>query len=193
MKQLETYTTNANNNNNNENNNNNNNNNNTTDNDNTDNNGNKGGGGGGTRDDKNSDYARPFFVGCGFHKPHAPHYAPKEFYDRLPHWSEVPLPLDQFAPVGMPQVAWHPYTDVAGMVETPAFNGTVNNTRLHQYRKAYYASISYTDYNIGQILNKLEAVGHKDDTIAIVFGDHGYQLGEHNTWAKMTNFELGVR
>ena len=40
------------------------------------------------------------------------------------------------------------------------------------------ASISYTDYNIGQILNKLEEVGHKDDTIAIVFGDHGYQLGE---------------
>lgn len=71
------------------------------------------------------------------------------------------------------------------MDERPAFNGTVNHTRLQQYRKAYYASISYTDYNIGQILNKLEAVGHKDDTIAIVFGDHGYQLGEHDTWAKM--------
>ena len=54
-----------------------------------------------------------------------------------------------------------------------------------RYRKAYYASISYTDYNIGQILNKLEAVGHKDDTIAIVFGDHGYQLGVRwrSTWA----------
>ena len=52
--------------------------------------------------------------GSGFHKPHAPYYAPKEFFDRLPPAAEVPLPLDQFAPVGMPEVAWHPYADVRG-------------------------------------------------------------------------------
>jgi hypothetical protein len=52
--------------------------------------------------------SRPFFIGCGFHKPHAPYYAPREFYDRLPAHQYVPLPLDPFAPVGMPEVAWHP-------------------------------------------------------------------------------------
>lgn len=143
-------------------------------------------------DDSSKDLERPFFIGCGFHKPHAPYYAPKEFFERLPHYSEIPLPEDPFAPVGMPEVAWHPYADVAGMVETPAFNGTVNMSRLQVYRRAYYASISYTDYNIGVILSKLEELGLQETTITVVFGDHGYQLGEHATWSKMTNFELGV-
>ena len=62
---------------------------------------------------------RPFFIGCGFHKPHAPYYAPKEFYDRLPPHQLIPLPLDPFAPVGMPAVAWHPYADSHGMTENP--------------------------------------------------------------------------
>eukprot|EP00037_Helgoeca_nana_P022484 m.229791 g.229791 ORF g.229791 m.229791 type:complete len:665 (-) comp26009_c0_seq1:104-2098(-) len=136
--------------------------------------------------------ARPFFIGCGFHKPHAPYYAPKEFFDRLPPAEEVPLPHDPFAPVGMPMVAWHPYADVAGMVEDPPFNGTVNMTRLHIYRRAYYAAISYTDYNIGQILEALDTLGLAQNTVVVTFGDHGYQLGEHDTWSKMTNFELGV-
>ena len=79
---------------------------------------------------------RPFFIGCGFHKPHAPYYAPKEFFDKLPAHQYVPLPLDPFAPVGMPTVAWHPYADTHGMTENPAFNGTVNMTRLGVWRRA---------------------------------------------------------
>ena len=194
---------------------------------------------------------RPFFVGCGFHKPHAPHHAPKEFFDMLPDYPDIPLPSNPanlFAPAGMPEVAWHPYADVSGMVEDPVFNGTVNLTRLRMYRRgckdlgtlfsdrpnprasyspvptraplffflsflffsfpdlhtcaplrrpstpahwlthalvlpcgrlrplADYAAIAYQDYNIGQIVDKLEAVGHRDDTVVIVFGDHVRQL-----------------
>ena len=65
-------------------------------------------------------------------------------------------------------------------------------TRLRVYRRAYYAAIAYTDYNIGAILNKLENLELDKSTVVVCFGDHGYQLGEHDTWAKMTNFELGV-
>ena len=75
--------------------------------------------------------------------------------------------------MGMPVSAWHPYADVSGMVETPVFNGTVNMTRLRIYRKAYYASISYTDYNIGKILDKLDELNLTSSTITVVFGDHG--------------------
>ena len=118
--------------------------------------------------------SRPFFVGCGFHKPHAPHFAPREFFDAMPQdLNDIPLPLDPFAPEGMPEVAWHPYADVSGMQESPTFNGTVNMTRLRVYRRSYYASIAFQDYNIGVILDKLEALGHKDDTVVVVFGDHG--------------------
>lgn len=53
--------------------------------------------------------SKPFFVGCGFHKPHAPHEAPKEFFDLVPSWENTPLPADPFAPIGMPVVAWHPF------------------------------------------------------------------------------------
>lgn len=73
-----------------------------------------------------------------------------------------------------------------------AYNGTVNMTRLRVYRRAYYAAIAYTDYNIGVILNTLESLELDKSTVVVCFGDHGYQLGEHDTWAKMTNFELGV-
>ena len=67
------------------------------------------------------------------------------------------------------------------------------DTRLHLYRKSYYAAISYTDHNIGVIVDKLDtSAALKDKTVVVVFGDHGYQLGEHATWSKMTNFELGV-
>ena len=72
----------------------------------------------------------------------------------------------------MPVVAWHPYADVKGMVETPAFNGTVNYTRLHLYRKSYYAAISYTDHNIGRIVSHLDTMeGLKEKTVVVVFGE----------------------
>ena len=54
------------------------------------------------------------------------------------------------------------------------------------------AAISYTDYNIGRVLAEMEKQGFNNDTTVVVFGDHGYQLGEHDTWCKQTNFELGV-
>ena len=85
--------------------------------------------------------------------------APQEFWDALPDYHKIPLPADPWAPVGMPIVAWHPYADVSGMVETPAFNGTVNMTRLHVYRKSYYASISYVSiYESHKFLCPLNAV-----------------------------------
>ena len=91
----------------------------------------------------------------------------------------------------MPEVAWHLPADVK--LINPTFNGTVNGTRAAQYRRAYYAAISYQDYNIGVVLTKLDVLGFAGNTTVVVFGDHGWQLGEHDTWAKMTNFELATR
>ena len=86
----------------------------------------------------------------------------------------------------MPAVAWHPYADVTprfpSMVQTngtglpgrPWFNGTVNATRLRLMRRGYYASLSYTDYNLGRILHKLDATGLRNNTAVVLVGDHGY-------------------
>ena len=136
--------------------------------------------------------ATGFFVGCGFHKPHVPWIFPAEFLHQFPaNLSDIPLASDPFAPVGMPDVAWHYPADVHGM--GIQFNGTCNETRARNYRRGYYAAIAYTDYNIGQLLDKLDDLGVAASTAVIVFGDHGWQLGEHDTWSKMTNFEVALR
>ena len=118
-----------------------------------------------------------FFVGCGFHKPHVPWVVPTEFFDGAPFprppAGEYPLAVDQFAPVAMPMAAWHKPADVGGMAETPAFNGTCNETRARLYRRAYDAAVTYQDYNIGMVLDELETLGLAAMTLVIVFGDHG--------------------
>eukprot|EP00928_Gymnodinium_smaydae_P048650 TRINITY_DN32549_c0_g1_i1.p1 TRINITY_DN32549_c0_g1~~TRINITY_DN32549_c0_g1_i1.p1 ORF type:complete len:450 (+),score=34.40 TRINITY_DN32549_c0_g1_i1:145-1494(+) len=133
-----------------------------------------------------------FFVGCGFHRPHVPWVFPAEFLSHFPEdIADIPLAKNTHAPIGMPKVAWHFPADVHGM--NIKFNGTCNMSRSRLFRRAYYAAVAYTDYNIGMVLDTLERLGFSDNTAVLVFGDHGWQLGEHDTWAKMTNFELAVR
>lgn len=70
--------------------------------------------------------SRPFFVACGLHKPHVPWVVPQEFFGFFPPVKEIPLAAYVYAPIGMPDAAWHPPADVKDMAETPSFNGTVN-------------------------------------------------------------------
>ena len=112
---------------------------------------------------------RNFFIGCGFHKPHVPWEFPAEFLDQYPKdLDDIPLASDPYAPVGMPQVAWHPPADVHGM--NIPFNGTCNATRSRNFRRGYYAAISYTDHNIGILLNELDALNLTDTTAVVVMG-----------------------
>ena len=128
-----------------------------------------------------------FFVGCGFHKPHVPWVFPGEFLDLFPtNLSDIPLASRMLAPEGMPDVAWHAPADVHGMDNGPY--SLPNLTRARNFRRGYYAAVAYTDYNIGKVLATLSELGVEDSTAVVVFGDHGWQLGEHATWAKMTNF-----
>jgi iduronate 2-sulfatase len=136
--------------------------------------------------------SRPFFVGCGFHKPHVPWEFPHEFLDHFPSdLEDIPLADDTHAPVSMPDAAWHYPHDVHGL--NISFNATCNATRSRNYRRAYYASVAYTDDNIGRVLGRLEALHLAATTLVAVLGDHGWQLGEHDTWSKMTNFEVALR
>ena len=135
---------------------------------------------------------KPFFLGCGFHKPHVPWEYPQEFLQHYPSdLNDIPLAKDVHAPIDMPQVAWHYPADVHGFKNV--FNGTCNATRSRVFRRSYYAAITYTDYNIGRLLQKVDQLGLTNTTAVVVFGDHGWQLGEHATWAKMTNFEVALR
>ena len=73
-----------------------------------------------------------------------------------------------------------PYTEMA--------NATAQSNRL-----AYYGSVSWMDHQVGKVLDKLEALGHAEDTVVVMHADHGWNLGEHGQWQKFTNWETGTR
>lgn len=152
------------------------------------------------------DYAvnvsKPFFLAFGAHRPHLPWNCPRQFWDEYPVTESISLPKYESAPEGMPPIAFTYECD--GQTEIgcfdksykipfPAANTALPHNVTRSFRKAYYACVTFTDYLIGKLLDKIEAVGRAKDTIIALVGDHGWQLGEHNIWGKHTNFELGAR
>ena len=150
----------------------------------------------------------PFFLAVGFHKPHLPFYAPAKYFDLYPPASEFKLAENMDAPQGMPPIAFSTmntltmYNDVRATLPTnwrqchmdpeQAPNSTlcrIPDDMARQMRRAYSACISYIDAQVGRVLNELEQQGLADNTVIVLFGDHGWQLGEHNEWCKFTNFE----
>ncbi|XP_065833661.1 iduronate 2-sulfatase-like [Oscarella lobularis] len=141
---------------------------------------------------------QPFFLAVGFHKPHLPLLAPEEFFDLYP-LENISLPKNDYAPVGMPDIAWsnylelRNYDDIAQLNASGQINTTLPNETVKNLRRAYYACVSYIDSLIGQVLKELENLGLADNTIISFFGDHGWHLGDHGEWCKNTNFESATR
>ena len=84
------------------------------------------------------------------------------------------------------------YHDVGALNASGAINTTLPAWKVKQLRRAYYAAVSYTDSNIGAVLDELENLGLADTTLVVFWGDHGWQLGEHGEWDKHTNFDLAT-
>lgn len=138
---------------------------------------------------------KPFFVAVGFHKPHLPMVSPAQFFD---YYKTVELARNPYAPVNMPSVAWQTYgetrsfPDIARLNLTGEINASFPDWLARDLRRAYYSAVSYTDYNIGEVLKALEATGKANETVVSFWGDHGYQLGEHGLWDKHTNFDIAT-
>jgi len=134
--------------------------------------------------------ARPFYLAVGMHKPHLPWQASEEDFAKHP-LDSVSLPANRYPPKGMPPLAFH-YTDekIPGH-DSPWAPVAVNLTR--GARRAYRASVTGMDRKLGRLFAELDALKLADTTAVIFHGDHGWQLGEHGEWRKMTNFEIAVR
>lgn len=97
-----------------------------------------------------------------------------------------------------PKIAWsnfdeiRKYSDIGNKYGYGSINSTYPDSVVLSLRRAYYASISYVDSLIGQILNTLATLGLASNTVVVFVGDHGWQLGEHGEWCKHTNFELAT-
>ena len=139
----------------------------------------------------------PFFFGVGYYRPHLPFNAPKRYWDMYDRAS-IPLPDNPFTPKNAPDCAMNKtlelrrsYSDFHG---TPSpHEGTFTDEQTRMLRHGYYASVSYTDAQIGRLLDAMDSLGLTDNTIIVLWGDHGWKLGEHNSWCKQTNYEIDTR
>ena len=139
-----------------------------------------------------------FFMALGFHLPHLPFVIPSMYLDYYP-LSDIQLPRNPNPPSDMPNVAWFTstelkaYEDIKQMSWTGAEGTQLPNTTIKDLRRYYYASVTYVDHWIGQVLKTLEDNHLSDSTIVVFMSDHGYQLGEHGLWTKNTNFEIALQ
>ncbi len=132
---------------------------------------------------------RPFFLAVGFIKPHSPYIAPKKYFDI---YEDVSLPTQTEFPAEAPAIAGHGSGELRRYTDQPN-SGVITDANQRRVRHAYFACISFIDAQIGRVLNELDRLGLGENTIVVLFGDHGYHLGEQGLWGKTTNFELDTR
>lgn len=133
----------------------------------------------------------PFFLATGFKKPHLPFCAPQKYLD-LYRDTRFPGISDKERPAGAPDIAFHQWQELRGYTDIPD-QGPISAEKEQELTRAYYACISYVDVQIGKIMQELDRLGLRENTIVILWGDHGYHLGEQDLWCKSTNFELDTR
>lgn len=134
---------------------------------------------------------KPFFLAVGFIRPHLPFNAPKKYWDIYKE-SDIQLPKDIPFPETAPKIANHNWGELRYYNSIPK-KGPVPDKIAKKLIHGYYASVSYVDSLIGSILKELERLNLRDNTTVVLLGDHGWSLGEHNLWAKHSNFHLALR
>jgi iduronate 2-sulfatase len=135
---------------------------------------------------------QPFFIAVGFHKPHLPFVAPKRYWD-LYDPADIALPANREHPEGSPLFASNNASELR-RYRTMSSEGPVCSDEEHRRLiHGYYACVSYIDAQIGKLMAELDELGLRDSTVVILWGDHGYQLGEQGTWNKRNNWELATR
>jgi len=137
----------------------------------------------------------PWFLVSGFARPHAPWRVPQRFWDMY-KTEDIPLAKHRTTIENMPGMAWHQqgfWNSSSGESFVPKLDQPIPDAVQREMRHAYYASVTWVDHQIGRIVDHLKSLSLYDETIILLHGDHGWQLGEHNDWHKQTNFELATR
>lgn len=132
-----------------------------------------------------------FFLAVGFWKPHAQFNAPKKYWD-LYHRSEIQPPANSEPPTNVPPIALHDSREILRGFKDNV-GGIPTAEQVLALRHGYLAAISYVDAQIGRVLDELDRLDLRSNTIVVLWSDHGFHLGEHGLWAKTSNFELDAR
>lgn len=133
----------------------------------------------------------PFFLAVGFVKPHLPFCAPKKYWDRYDP-SQFKLAEVTQPPKNAPELAptkWGELRQYRGIPEQGPLSEELQRTLIH----GYYAAMSFMDAQVGRVLDCLQETGLAENTIVVLWGDHGWHLGDHGMWCKHTNYEQAAR
>jgi len=143
----------------------------------------------------------PFFLAVGLSKPHLPFVSPKKYWDL---YRRADMPLADFAamPKDAPAIAMHnsgeirSYTDVAPLIDSATEKGyglTLTADKQRELLHGYYAAVALLGGDVGRLMRALDSLGLRQNTIVVLWGDHGWHLGDHNLWCKHDNFEQATR
>lgn len=143
-----------------------------------------------------SNQDQPFFLAVGFFKPHLPFVAPQKYWDL---YEEVALPISpnpnmpiDVAPMAVQQ-SGEMFNNYQDQPERGGRGIRLSDEYAKQLRRGYFAAVSYVDAQIGKLMNTLKETGLDRNTIVVVWGDHGWHLGDHTVWGKHTLFERSLR
>jgi iduronate 2-sulfatase len=133
---------------------------------------------------------QPFFLAVGFVKPHLPFVAPQKYWD-LYEPAKLPMPTVETAPVDAPSYAPTSGGELRNYTNMP--KGEIDEVTTRHLIHGYYAATSFTDAQIGKVLGTLDRLDLTKNTIIVLWGDHGWHLGDHGMWCKHTNYEQATR
>ncbi|QDT13502.1 sulfatase [Stieleria marina] len=137
------------------------------------------------------DQDQPFLLAVGFLKPHLPFVAPKKYWDLYDH-QDIRLPANYHSPRDAPKESIHSSGELRAYAGIPA-KGPVSEEAARNLIHGYYACVSYTDAMIGKVLDELDRLELSQNTVVVLWGDHGWNLGEHTLWCKHSCYETSMQ
>lgn len=141
---------------------------------------------------KFKDSGEPFFLSVGFKKPHLPFNAPQKYWEMYDK-RDIQFATNPFLPENATRFTPFNFGEIRGYTNIPNGNEPIPDSIRLKLIHGYYACVSYIDAQVGRVMDKLEALDMSGNTIVVLWGDHGFKLGEHGMWGKHTCFEIDAR
>lgn len=138
-----------------------------------------------------ADRKEPFFFGVGFLKPHLPFNAPGKYWD-LYDRNSIEIPARKDVVDGVPY-AGSSWGELKNYPDIPRDVRFLDDAKSKELIHGYRAAVSYTDAQVGKLIAGLEQLGLRENTIVVLWGDHGWYVGDFGQWCKHTNYEIATR